>query len=371
MKKFLLVATAALITVSSFAQSAYTFTTLKDNAHGDTEDQCATGTCWSFATISFFESEILRKTKQKVDLSEMYNVRINYPLKANSYVRYQGKQQFGPGGLSHDVLNVIREHGMMPEVAYSGLPAGQTEHDHGAMDIVLESITKSVIEKKLNEQNQDWRKAIEGVLDAYIGALPKEFTYDGKKYTAASFRDAMGINADDYVCLTSFTHHPYYSSFVVEVPDNWSKGAYYNLPLNEFQSTIDNALDKGFTIAWDADVSEKGFSFKNGLGILPADSVKKENYFKKIVTEKSVTAEARQAQYDSFATTDDHLMHITGKAKDQNGAVYYMTKNSWGSENPYGGYQYISTPYLQMKTVAIVIHKDALPAEIKAKLGIK
>jgi bleomycin hydrolase len=350
--------------------SPYTFTTIKNNSAGATEDQCKTGTCWSFATISFLESEIIRKGGKAVDLSEMFNVRINYSRKIDSFVRYQGKQQMGPGGLSHDAIYVMKYHGLVPESAYSGFLAGQKEYDHGALDVIMESVAKSVLEHKLNEKNSDWKVSVEGILDANVGKVPAEFEWDGKKYSPASFRDAMGLNAYDYITITSFTHHPFYTQFVMEVPDNWAKGSFYNVPLADMQNIMDNAIDNGYTVAWDADVSEKGFSFQEGVAVLPEANLTKDELWKNVVKEKAVTQENRQEAFDQFKTTDDHLMHITGKAKDQTGAIFYMTKNSWGADNQYKGYQYVSTNYFQMKTIGIMVHKDAVPAALKKKMGI-
>ncbi len=375
MKKLVLLS-LTLLSISAFSQtvtkasSVYQFTPIKENAAGLTENQCATGTCWSFATISFLESEIIRKGNKPVDLSEMFNVRVNYTRKADSYVRYQGKQQFGPGGLSHDVILVLDEQGIVPESAFSGMLEGKTEYDHMGLDAMLESTVKTVLEKKLNEDGSEWKNSVESILNAGIGVAPTTFKYDGKEYTPASFRDAMKLNASDYVSITSFSHHPFYKEFVLEVPDNWSKGSYFNLPIEDMQKVLDYAIENGYTVAWDADVSEKGFSFQNGVAILPDEKVAKEDMWKKIVAEMPVTQQNRQVAFDEFKTTDDHLMHITGKAKDQNGSMYYMTKNSWGPDNLYGGYQYVSKNYFQMKTVGILLHKDAIPKEIRTKLGI-
>lgn len=366
------VCTAVSVAAQQPAASPYTFSIVKENAAGATENQCQTGTCWSFATISFLEAEVIRKGGKAVDLSEMYNVRINYPLKADSYVRFQGKQQFGPGGLSHDAINVLRDYGVVPETAYSGLKTGVTEHNHNAMDATLEATVKTVLEKKLNEDSQDWKRSIDGILDAEIGPLPDAtFAYNGKKHTAASFRDELKLSAADYVSITSFSHHPYYSSFVLEVPDNWSKGSFYNVTMDDLGRIADNAIDNGYTIAWDADVSEKGFSFQQGVAILPAVQPKKDEYWSKVHEELVPTQQLRQDAFDRFETTDDHLMHITGKSKDQNGNIYFITKNSWGTSNPFKGYQHVSKSYFLMKTVAIVVHKDAIPADIKTKLGWK
>ncbi len=352
------------------SNSPYQFTKIKENAAGQVENQCATGTCWSFATMSFLESEILRLGNKPVDLSEMYNVRITYMKKADSYLRYQGKQQFSAGGLSHDVIAVMDEFGIVPESAFVGLPEGKKEYNHSSMDTSLEQLMKEILEKKSNDGSMEWKSTVEKILNINIGETPETFMYEGKKFTPASFRDAMKLKASDYVTLTSFTHHPFYKSFVLEVPDNWGKGSYYNLPLDEFQKVMDNAIDNGFTVAWDADVSEKGFLFRSGIGVLPDDKVTKDDLHTVVVPEKIVTQQNRQEEFDHLKTTDDHLMHMTGKAKDQNGTIYYLTKNSWGPDNPYGGYQYVSKNYFQMKTIGIMVHKDAVPKEIRSKLGI-
>jgi bleomycin hydrolase len=353
------------------ASGPYTFTILKEHAAGAVENQCQTGTCWSFATVSFMEAEILRKGGKSIDISEMYNVRVMYPRKADAFVRYQGKQQFGPGGLSHDVLRTIAEFGIMPESAYSGLQNGATEYNHGGLDALLESTVKTVVEKKLNEEGNDWKKSVESMLDAEMGALPTTFEYNEKKYTPAQFRDELKINPADYVSLTSFTHHPYYASFVLEVPDNWAKGSFYNVPLQDLEKITNYAIDNGFTIAWDADVSEKGFSHTIGAAILPASEPKKDEWWTALHTELIPTPELRQAAFDSFETTDDHLMHIVGRSKDQQGNLYFITKNSWGASNVFKGYLHVSDNYYLMKTVGIVVHKDALPADIRTKLGLK
>jgi bleomycin hydrolase len=349
----------------------YTFTVTKDNAAGAIENQCQTGTCWSFATVSFLEAEVLRKGGKAVDLSEMYNVRVTYPLKADAFVRYQGKQQFGPGGLSHDVLRVVAENGIVPQSAYSGMKPGVSEHNHGGLDALLESTVKTVLDKKLNEEGNAWKNSVEGILDAEIGSVPSSFEFNGKKYTPMQFRDELKINAADYVSITSFSHHPYYSSFVLEVPDNWAKGSFYNVPLQDLEKITENAIDNGYTIAWDADVSEKGFSYAQGVAVLPAVMPKKDEWWTVMHPEMAPTAASRQDAFDRFETTDDHLMHITGKSKDQQGNTYYITKNSWGATNSFKGYLHVSKNYYLMKTVGIVVHKDAIPSDIRSKLGLK
>lgn len=351
-------------------KSAYQFTHVKENGVVAVDNQCRTGTCWSFATISFLESEIIRKGGKAVDLSEMVYPRFLYPKKADAYVRYHGNHQFSPGGMSHDVIHTVREYGIVPEDAFSGFVNNQTEYNHTALDATLNAMVKAVLSNKLNVLGNEWKEGVEAILDLHIGKLPTEFSYEGKKYSPTSFREAMKINPDDYVSLTSYTHHPFYRSFVLEVPDNWLNGSFYNLPMDEFEEVMDYALDNGYTVAWDADVSEKGFSFKNGLAILPTDDLKPEEFWKTIATEKSVTQELRQNEFDNFNTTEDHLMHISGRAKDQNGTLYYIMKNSWGTDNLYGGYQYVSKNYFRMKTVSFMVHKDAIPKNIRKKLGI-
>lgn len=349
-------------------KSAYQFSIVKDHAHGKVEDQCQTGTCWSFATTSFMESEILRISKIQVDLSEMAHVRYNYPKKVESYVLYQGKQQLGPGGLGHDVLNSIRGMGLIPEAAYSGFVGGEQTYNHQVLDTYMETIAKMVVDKKLNESGSAWKKGVESTLNEYLGVMPTAFEFAEKKYTPASFAAYCQINPDDYVCLTSFSHHPYYSSFAIEVPDNWSKGYYWNLPLEEFTQVAQQALQKGYTIAWDADVSEVGFSYKNGAAILPVETLKREEVYTQLREERKVTQESRQEEFESWETTDDHLMHITGISQDQQGRTYFVTKNSWGEKNEFGGFQHVSIPYFQAKTICIIVHKDAIPAEIMKKI---
>ena len=347
----------------------YTFEVVVDNGATSTKDQCRTGTCWSFATVSFVESELMRMGKGEHNLSEMFNVRMTYPKKAENYVRYQGKAQFSAGSLSHDVINAIRDFGMVPEEVYTGLNPGMTEHDHGELDAMLEGLIKGIVSKR-GTKSDSYKKAVAAVLDVTIGAVPENFTYQGKKYTPTSFRDAMGFNADDYVSLSSFTHHAMWEPFILEVPDNFSQGAFYNVPLETLGAVAQSALRGGYTVAWDADVSEKGFSFRNGMAILPAKGTSKDDLFKKVVEEESVDAVSRQAAFDSQSTTDDHLMHLTGLRKDQNGKLYYVIKNSWGTGNDFDGHQHISEAYFDMKTVGIMVHKDALPADVRSKLGL-
>lgn len=368
MKKLLFFAIVALYALSAHSQNkpVYTFTDIVNLDRTGTKDQCRTGTCWSYATGSFIESELMRMGKGEHDLSEMYNVRMTYPKKAEMYLRYQGKTQFSAGSLSHDVINTIANYGVMPEAVYSGLKNGETEHNHGEMDAVLEAMMKALTEQRT--VSESWLMAVNGVLDAYLGDVPESFEYQGKKTNAIALRDELGLDADDYVSFSSFTHHPFNEKFVLEVPDNFSNGMYYNVPMNDLLSMTEAALKSGYTVAWDADVSEKGFSFRNGVAVLMKDDVKREEMFTKVHEEVAVTQASRQAAFDMHTTTDDHLMHIIGMAKDQNGNSYFIIKNSWGSENPYGGLQYVSYNYFLMKTVGILLHRDAVSKAIYKNL---
>lgn len=347
----------------------YTFTTGVDHAHTPVKDQCQTGTCWSFATVSFLESEVLRISGTEVNLSEMYNVRMTYPKKAENYVRYHGKAQFGPGSLSHDVINVLRDYGVVPESEYSGLLNGQTEHNHGEMDAMLKGLLDGYVGMR-GAKSGAYRSAVDALLDATLGQAPTRFNVDGKSHSPASYRDALQLDASNYISLSSFTHHPFYGQFDLEVPDNFSGGLYYNLPINELFETAWNAIEQGYTIAWDADVSEKGFSFRNGMAILPKPGTEKSKLFKEVVEEQQVSQEKRQRAFDRQVTTDDHLMHLTGTATDQNGTRYFIMKNSWGDGNRFGGDQYVSEAYFRMKTIGIMIHKDALSEAVRGELKL-
>lgn len=356
------------------------------------KDQARTGTCWSFSAISFLESEMLRMGKPEVDLSEMFVVWHTYSEKASKNVRLHGNLNFAPGGAFHDVTNMIRDYGIVPEEVYDGLNYGEKKHVHSEMDQVLKQSVEAVVENRNRSLTPVWHEAIEGTLNSYLGKIPEKFEYDGKQYTPQSFaRDFVGLNMDDYVEITSYTHHPFYSKFILEIPDNWSWDAMYNVPLNELEEIIDYSLNNGFTVAWAADVSEKGFKTSNkGVAVLPVapeeemsdveiarwDALpekekEKELYeLDKPVAEVDVTQEMRQVAFDNYDTTDDHGMHIIGIAKDQEGKTFYKVKNSWGDYNKYNGYFYASKPYVNFKTMCIMVHKDGIPQNIKEKLEL-
>jgi bleomycin hydrolase len=356
------------------------------------EDQHRSGTCWSFSGLSFLQSEMMRLGKPEVNLSEMFIVWQAYAEKATKHVRVHGNLNFSAGGAFHDVTNMISKYGVVPESVYDGLEYGEEKHVHGEMDRVLREYVDAVVENKNRKLSTAWHDAFTQILDTYLGEIPQKFEYEGKSYTPLSFADNfVGLNMDDYVEITSYTHHPFYSSFIIEIPDNWSWDEVYNVPLNELEEIIDYSLENGFTIAWAADVSEKGFASGNkGIAVLPAvpetdmsdaeisrwealPERERENELYKLekpVPELEVTQEMRQIAFDNFQTTDDHGMHIIGLAKDKNGNTFYKVKNSWGEYNKFNGYFYASKPYVSYKTMSIMVHKDAIPPGIQEKLNL-
>ncbi|MFP4525226.1 MAG: aminopeptidase C [Bacteroidales bacterium] len=383
-----------LITAPSFAQdeeTGYEFTTVEELPATSVKNQYRSGTCWSFSGISLLESEMIRMGKEAVDLSEMWIVRHAYSDKAEKYVRFHGHLNFAGGGAFHDVTNMIKEYGIVPESVYDGLEYGEDKHVHGEFDAVLKGYVDEVMENKNKKLTPVWHDGFNKLLDTYMGEKPEKFTFEGKEYTPESFAsEYVGINPDDYIELSSYTHHPFYSKFILEVPDNWAYGEVYNVPVDELIEVIDHAIESGYTVAWASDVSEKGFSWKNGVAIVPSEDIEdmtgteqskwedlteeeKEEMmysFEEPVPEKKITQEMRQEAFNNWKTTDDHGMHITGIAKDQNGTKYYKVKNSWSDKDHiYDGYLYASEAFVRYKTMDIMIHKDALPEEIADKLG--
>lgn len=360
-------------------KDVYEFEMVKEIKTTPVKNQASTGTCWSFATTSFVETELIRMGKGEHILSPIFNVYKSYLPKAVNYVRYSGSANFGMGGQAHDVTNVIRQYGVIPEEVYNGMNIGDDKHNHGEMDGVLKAIADAITKARGGKITPRWQEVIESTLNIYLGSIPKEFSYQGKTYTPKSFAESLGFNPDDYVEVTSYTHHPFFTKFDLELPDNWSKDQYYNVPFEDLMKIIDNAIMNGYSVAWDGDVSEKYFNRKKCISILPLDeeippaddSKKEEDVDEKPETEKTVTQQMRQESFDNHTTTDDHLMHLTGIAKDQNGTKFYYTKNSWGTKDKkYDGYWYMSEQYVRLKTIAIMIHKDAIPSEIKTKLGL-
>jgi bleomycin hydrolase len=367
--------------------SEYKFEIINSLERDEVGNQGRTGTCWSFSSLSFFEAEIKRMTDLDVDLAPMYIVNHTYQDKAEKFVRMHGNLNFGPGGAFHDVSYVIKEYGIVPKEVFTGLDENAKRHDHGEMDDILEALVRKVIKRKKPTPN--WDDAVQQILNTYLGEVPTDFTYDGKKYTPKSFAESMGLDMDDYVSITSFTHHPFYETFDIEVPDNWMSLESYNLPLDEMMEVFDNALEEGYSIAWGSDVSEKGFNYRAGLAVMPKDastlSVKgsdSKNFndagafkygeaFKRPVEEIEVTQTMRQEAFDNYETTDDHGMHVIGIAKDQNNKKFYVVKNSWGKTNQCDGYFYASESFVAYKTMNFLVHKDALPKKIRKKLGLK
>ena len=386
---------ASMAIQTSFAgddRKGYQFEDVVVLPTNEVEDQHRSGTCWAFSTLSFLESEMLRLGKPVVDLSEMFVVWHTYSDKARKHVRLHGNLNFAAGGAFHDVTNVIREYGIVPESVYDGLKYGEEKHVHGEMDRVLREFVDAVVENKNRKLSTVWHEAFESTLDSYLGEIPQRFDYHGEKFTPLSFADNyIGLNMNDYVEITSYTHHPFYSGFILEVPDNWSWDEVYNVPLNDLEEIVDYSLNNGYTIAWAADVSEKGFATSNkGVAVLPqapepdmsdaeisrweslSEKEKELELYQldKPVPEIEVTQEMRQVAFDNFQTTDDHGMHIIGIAKDQNGKTFYKVKNSWGEYNQFNGYFYASKPYVSYKTMSIMVHKDAIPQQIREKLEL-
>lgn len=373
------------------ADSGYVFTELIKLPATPVKNQYRSGTCWSYSALSFLESELLRMGKDTFDLSEMFCVWKCYSDKAELFVRFHGEHNFGGGGAAHDITYVLKNHGMVPDEVYSGLVIGEDNPVHGEMDAVLQADVDAVIKNSNKKLTPVWHKAFNGILDAYLGEIPEKFTYKGEEYTPESFASMLGLNPDDYVEISSFTHHPFYSKFILEVPDNWLMDEVYNVPLEDMIRIIDNSLENNYTVVWGTDVSEKGFSWKNGVAIVPdkgapelagleqdkwekmTDKEKEELLYKfdKPVPEKTITQDMRQDEFDHYQTTDDHGLHIIGMAEDQNGKKYYIVKNSWGvGEHKYKGYLYASESFVSLKTMDIMVNKHAIPKDIRKKLGL-
>lgn len=367
----------------------YIFTVRNEVKTTPVKNQFRSGTCWSFATVSFVETELLRMGKPEVDLSEMFYVRHAYEKKAERYVRMHGSSNFGPGGQAHDVINIIATHGLVPENDYPGLLKGETQHVHGELDAGLQGYLDAVIKAKSGKLSQVWPEAVTALLDVYLGKLPEKLSVKGNP-TPLTFAKNEGFNPDDYVEITSYTHHPYYTAFSLEIPDNWSNDNYYNVPLDDLYQIMKYALENGYSFCWDGDVSERGFSHAKGVAIVPEKNIESlegtersrweklsekdkqsELYsFDKPGYEKMITPEMRQLAFNNHQATDDHLMHITGLVTDQNGTNYFITKNSWAdNSNDMGGYLNMSEAYVKLNTIAIMVHKNAVPDDIRKKAG--
>ncbi len=380
------------IPLSGTAQSenGYQFTTVVQQKATPVKDQAVSGTCWCFATTSFIESELLRQGKGEYDLSEMFIVRQKYLNQMADNLLRHGKGNVTQGSITASWITAFNQVGIVPEEAYTGINYDSPVHNHSELAGYVEAISAEAVKQKKN--SKQYQELTNSLFDIYFGKVPETFTYKGKEYTPTSFAESLGIDTDDYIPLTSFTHKPYYKPFEVEIPDNWEHSQMYNLPLDELINVMDGALKSGYTLCWDGDVSEKGFAYLNGVAINPdvkSDDLYKDSdrahwgqlndterlaevfRFEHPYPEVKVTPEIRQQGYEAGKTTDDHLMHITGIATDQNGTKYYITKNSWAADsNDFGGYLNMSESYVRAKTIYILVHKDALPKTLKEKLGI-
>lgn len=363
----------AVVKVNIPSEQAYQFTPIVDIEASAVKSQGKTGTCWSFATSSFFESEIYRTTGENIDISEMYTVRNTYPAKAWNYIMRQGTAQFGEGGLSHDALNSIKLNGLVPESAYSGLLHDAANHDHSKIVPELQKVLDAYIKNGKKSTARSWKIATDSILDANLGITPENFLYNGVVYTPKSFLEMTKLNTSNYITLTSFLQQPFYTTFILNIPDNFANGTFYNIPLDELVNEVDKALEKGYSLALDCDVSEKTFSQKYGVAVVPENIENNEKAMTYIVEETTVSPEFRQVEFENHNTTDDHLMHIVGLEKDQNGTEYYKVKNSWGTAGERignGGYVYMSKAFFRLKTISVMVNKDAISDVLKGKLNI-
>ena len=389
MKKLLLSILAAGVVFPAAAQ--FQFTTVKELPVSSVKNQNRSSTCWCFSTLSYFESELMRLGKPEMDFSEAFVVNKTMMDRAEKAVRTHGDVSFSPGGFASDVAYCWKHYGIIPQEAMPAMGTlyGESLPNNSELDKIAESYVNAIAKSDSKKLSPLWKSGLQSIYDTYLGKCPEKFTYKGKEYTPKSYAESLGLNMDDYVAVTSFTHHPFYEQFVIEVQDNWRWELAYNVPLDEMMKIIDNAVSKGYTLAWGADVSEQGFS-RNGIGQLPdvespelsgsdqarwtgltSDWAKREFLTSKPLPEITPTQEKRQEGYDNWETTDDHGMLIYGVAKDQNGKEYYMAKNSWGTDNPYKGTWYFTKAFVAMKTIDVMVHKDAIPADIAKKLGIK
>lgn len=403
MNKFFSIAVLSALTITAFAQNnaqahtdtieGFRFTTIDSVAITPVKDQHRSSTCWSFSTIGFIESELLRMGKGELDLSEMFVVHHTMMDRAKYVVRMYGTAEFAPGGSAYDVIYCMKNYGLVPQDAMPGIQYASSPADtlpvHAELDAVTKGYLHALTSGKLKKLTPVWAKGLQAIYDTYLGPCPQTFNCNGKTYTPQSFVKELGLNADDYVSITSYTHHPFYTTFALEVPDNWRMDQMYNVPMDEMMRIIDNALANGYTLAWGADVSEVGFTRK-GIGVMPdadkgadltgsdaahwlglTDKDKREELTKKPLPEMEVTQQMRQQAYDSWENTDDHGMQIFGTAHDQNGKRYYMIKNSWGTQkSDYKGIWYISEAFMKYKTNDVLVHKNAIPKDIRKKLGI-
>ena len=382
--------TGAVAQEGKAADEGFVFTTVKENPITSIKNQNKSGTCWAYSSLGYFEAELLRLGKGEYNLCEMFLAHKTYEDRAKAAVRMHGDISFTEGGSFYDAVYCMKNYGMMPEEAMPlpGTLYGDSLANFNEMWPVAAGVVSAITDGKLTKLSPAWFSGLNAVLDAYLGQVPGEFTFKGKKYTPKSFQESLGLKMDDYVSLTSFTHHPFYTQFVIEVQDNWRWGLSYNIPIDELMKVMDNAIDNGYTFCWGADVSEKGFT-RDGIAVCPdadngaditgsdmarwtglSPAEKRKELTSRPLPEIHVTQESRQEAYDNWETTDDHGMLVYGVAKDQNGKEYYMVKNSWGLSGKYKGIWYASKTFAKYKTMNILVHKDAIPKDIRKKLGI-
>jgi len=379
MQKIALSILFAVFATALFAQKTetYQFKDIKRLAATPVKDQQKTGTCWAFSSASFLESEALRMGKGEVNLSEMFVVRHIYRQKCENYVRRQGTAQLGEGGLAHDLMNAVKQYGIVPESVYPGRQDPGKPFDHSQLEKNLKAMCEEFVKQgKAGKLSEKWLSQVDSVLDVEFGKVPLQFEVGSTMFTPISYRDFLGIQPDNYVHISSFTHHPFYEKFILEVPDNWANGQFYNLPLSEMMRSLNHALQQNYSVEWDADVSNMGFSAPNGIAIVPEKDWKdrsvaeRQNAFKVWEAEKNVTQEYRQQLFDKQVTTDDHLMHIVGILDEAHGGDFYVVKNSWGEISDLKGYVNVSESYMRLNTISFTVHKNALPADVQRRLGI-
>ncbi len=353
----------------------FQFTIIKQLDNTSIKDQGSSGTCWSYSGNSFLESEVYKKYKRVVDIAEIYTARKTYEDKAKLYILMDGAINYGDGGELHDVINMYKKYGAVPQEAYTGLIGGAIKNNFSMMQDELKNYLDKVKLQKAPIEN--WTKTFSGILDNYLGAVPQSFTYQGKTYTPESFaKEVVGLDPEDYAELASYKDYPYYTSFFLPLPDNWSGDHAYNVPMQDLTDIIDYAIKEGYTVGWAADVTEPYFSWRNGVAYVPDLDIynitaeQKANLFTTPQPDKKITEQMRQDAINNKTTTDDHGMHIVGLAKDQTGKEYYIVKNSWGITNDFQGYLYVTKPYVQFKSTAILLNKNAIPKDLRKKLNL-
>jgi len=354
----------------------YHFNTIIDLEHTDVRNQASSGTCWSYSTNSFLESEMMRMGKQPIELSPIFSAHCVYIDKGDAFVRMHGGMSWGDGGECHDVINMYAKYGAVPQEVYTGLHYGTTKNKFAEMQAMLKAMLEAVVSNPNGKLTPSWKKAYYDVMDSYLGAMPEKFVWDGRTYTPKTFAaERVGIHPEDYVEIGSVLTSPFYKKNLFMVPDNWAMAQVYNVQMNDLTDIIDNALNKGFTVAWATDVSEKYFSWKNGVAYVPEkdyddmDDSEKKYMWEGPKAERMITPEKRQIAFDDYETTDDHGMHIVGMAEDQDGRKYYKVKNSWGDKNDYKGYIYVTKAYVRYKTTAILLHKNGVPNRLRERMG--